>query len=165
MTIAQNLLAELKRESVGTRKLLLSIPYDNLDWKPHPKSMAIANLAWHIAELPGWISLILHTSELDFATYKNPVVMPKNSNELLSLFDSLLEKAIEDLTNATDEMFTQNWTMKSGEIIYFANPKLDVIREWAYSHLINHRAQASVYLRLLDIKVPNLYGPTADDAQ
>jgi uncharacterized damage-inducible protein DinB len=163
MSISQSLLPELKYEGLSTRKMLSSIPFDNPNWKPHEKSMTIQRLAGHVAELPGWISMTINTDELDFAKFDYKPVLSTSTDELLQLFDEGQEKALEDLANASDTALMENWTMRKGELLYFTMPKIAVIRTWAMNHAIHHRAQLSVYLRLNNVAVPGMYGPTADE--
>lgn len=160
--IKDNLLAEIQNEAVSTRKILEQIPDKSLTWKPHEKSMTLERLASHVAEIIGWVSLIMDYDELDFAKfgYKPPVI--GKTNDLTDIFDSSLKKAEESLEKSNDEEFKKAWTMKNGEVTYFTLPKEATIRSFALSHLYHHRGQLTVYLRLLNIPVPNVYGPTAD---
>jgi uncharacterized damage-inducible protein DinB len=159
----QPLIAELDQESIATRKVLERLPYDKWDWKPHEKSMKLGVLAVHVAEIPGWISLMLNSGELDFATYKYQPYQAKDIADLVSYFEETLQKAKEDLGKANEEDMMQNWTMRHGDKIFFTLPKAVVIRTWAMNHLVHHRAQLGVYLRLLNIPVPGIYGPSADE--
>ena len=163
MPLNQSLLPELTHEGQSTRKILALVPLNNPDWKPHEKSMPVQSLAAHVAELPGWISMTLNTKELDFAKFDYKPVQPKSNEELLKIFDENQVKAIEDLTNASDATLMENWTMRNGDTIYFTMPKIAVIRTWAMNHTVHHRAQLGVYLRLNNVPVPNVYGPTADE--
>lgn len=162
MNRLQLFLEELNREAIPTRKMLSAVPNDKYDWKPHPKSMTIRQLAGHIAELPGWIDMTLNTSELDFAAnpYSSPDV--KDTNGLLAYFEKNLESGVQNLLSADDKKLDEPWTLRNGEIIYSTEPKADVIR-MSISQLIHHRAQLGVFLRLLDVPIPGTYGPSADD--
>jgi uncharacterized damage-inducible protein DinB len=163
MSLNQILIAELKQESASTRRMLERVPCENGTWKPHEKSMNIGRLAAHVAELPGWISMIMTTPELDFAVREfKPAVFDK-TEDLLSFFDKKVDEAATILANAAPEEFGNNWTLRNGEHIIFTMPKAVVLRSYAYSHQYHHRGQLSVYLRLLNIPVPGMYGPTADD--
>lgn len=158
------LIAELRTEAATTRKLLSLVPADQNSWKPHAKSMTLGRLAEHVAELVGWSSLILQTDELNLAEMNfQPRVLETNES-LLALLDESVEKAVAALENATDEDFDKLWTMRRGDHIFFTLPKKVVLRTWAYSHMVHHRGQLSVYLRLLNIPIPGMYGPSADDA-
>lgn len=155
-------LKELDQESVTTRKMLQRIPDDKYDWKPHEKSMTIRQLATHIAELPSWSSMVLTTSELDFAAnpYSPPVI--NNTADLLDLFEKSLADGRSHLENAKEEQLSEDWTLRSGDQIFSTSPKSDVIR-MSISQIIHHRAQLGVYLRLLNIPIPGSYGPSADE--
>jgi uncharacterized damage-inducible protein DinB len=144
--------------------MLALVPADKLTWKPHPRSMKMQDLAIHIADMPTWISLGLTSDELDFATTP---YNPKNCTtgaELVSYFDKNVETAQKDLGNSTEKMLEEIWTMRNGSVIYAKHTKLDTVRH-AFDQLIHHRAQLGVYLRLLDIPIPGVYGPSADDQQ
>lgn len=162
MNRSQLFLEELNREATATRKMLAAVPNDKYDWKPHPKSMTIRQLAGHIAELPGWIPMALHTSELDFAA--NPYTSPdvNDTPALLSFFERNLDSGVTNLQQAKEETLDEPWTLRNGDVIYSTEPKADVIR-MSISQIIHHRAQLGVFLRLLDVPIPGSYGPSADD--
>lgn len=162
ITQTQRFLAQLQEESQTTRKMLSVVPEDKFDWKPHARSMTIRQLTTHIAELPGWVTMILSTEELDFAKNAyNP--HPINSRaELLDYFEKELETACSTLKNADDEDMLPIWTLRSGDQVYVARPKEDMIRV-SISQIIHHRAQLGVFLRLLDVAIPGTYGPSADE--
>ena len=158
----QAFLKELEQESVGTRKMLALVPADKADWKPHAKSMKMKDLATHIADLPTWITMGLTTDELDFAT--SPY-NPKDCNggdELVQYFDKNVSEAKEYLLKTQDAILEETWTLRSGEVIYMQSTKLETLRH-AFCQMVHHRAQLGVYLRLLDIPIPGVYGPSADD--
>ncbi|HJW17497.1 MAG TPA: DinB family protein [Flavisolibacter sp.] len=164
MTFTQNFLKELEREAITTRKMLDRVPDDQFNWKPHQKSMSVLELATHIAEIPGWIPMVLNTSEMDFANndYKRPTI--NNHQDLMNYFTQSLEAGKTSLLNAKDEQLNDTWTMRSGDKIFSSEPKLDVLRG-VFSQVIHHRAQLGVYLRMLNIPIPGSYGPSADDAE
>lgn len=163
MTLVKLLLKEMEDEGKTTRKMLERVPTDKFGFKPHPKSMDIKSLTAHIAELPGWVPLVLATSELDFAKAAYTPNDLKNTEELLAFFDKTLADAKEKLTKATDEqLLNERWVLRTGEHIHSDGTKYDMVRI-AYSQTIHHRAQLGVFLRLLDIPLPGSYGPTADD--
>jgi uncharacterized damage-inducible protein DinB len=162
--MTQPLMAELNQESIATRKTLERLPIEKWDWRPHEKSMKLGVLAVHVAEIPSWISLMLATKELNFATYQYQPYQAKDTADLLRYFEETLQKAKDDLANASEEAMMDTWTMRHGDKIFFTLPKAVVIRTWAMNHLVHHRAQLGVYLRLLDIPVPAIYGPSADEA-
>jgi uncharacterized damage-inducible protein DinB len=154
---------ELASEVVGTRKMLALVPADKMDFKPHEKSMKLKDLAIHIADLPKWISLGLKTDELDFATSPYNPTNCNNAEELLSYFNDNIVQAEKDLADSNDQIMDDKWTLKNGDIIYATHSKLETIRH-AYSQMVHHRAQLGVYLRLLNIPLPGVYGPSADEA-
>lgn len=165
MNLSQPLIAELQHEAATTRKVLERIPEDKFDYKPHEKSMTFQRLAVHVAEMFGWITTTLKTSELDFATADYKSLEPTTNAELVEYFDKTIAEATEALENAADEDFFESWTLKNGEQVYFTMPKIQVIRSFAFNHIYHHRGQLSVYLRLNDIPVPEIYGPSADEGQ
>jgi uncharacterized damage-inducible protein DinB len=162
MPLKEAFIAELKHESASTRKMLERVPMDKKDWKPHEKSMSLGRLAAHVADIPHWISNIIHIDEYDFA--KHYRTMPASTHEeLMQLFQEKFDKAIADLGKMNDEDFKRMWTVKAGEQVMFNMPKTVAVRAWSFSHMIHHRGQLSVYLRLLNVPVPGMYGPTADE--
>ncbi len=163
MELNQALIAELQMEAANTRKILKSVPMDNHSWKPHEKSMSIGRLAAHVAELASWVTMTMKTDELDFANFDYKPRVPTTSEELLAILDHDVAEAIAILNNSTAEDFGKMWTMRRGEQVFFTLPKAVVLRSWAYNHTYHHRGQLSVYLRLLDVHVPGMYGPSADD--
>lgn len=154
---------ELENEALTTRKMLSIVPNDKYDWKPHPKSMTIRQLATHIAELPTWIGLALNTSELDFAANPYEQVMINNTAELLDLFEKSLADGRKQLSDGKEEELSKQWTLRNGDQIYLTQSKAEMIRT-SISQVIHHRAQLGVYLRLLDIPIPGSYGPSADES-
>jgi uncharacterized damage-inducible protein DinB len=163
MSIAEKYLAELKQEAVTTRKILNVVPLEKGDWKPHTKNFSLLQLAAHVAELPNYLYITISQDELDFAKSDYKPSTPASNKELLSIFEKNLKNAEEALTNCSDEEMSKNWTMRSGETIYFSSPKESVIRSLCLNHLVHHRAQLGLYLRLLDVPVPGSYGPSADE--
>lgn len=162
MQMTQVFLKELEAEAITTRKMLSRIPNDKFDWQPHEKSMTIRRLAAHIAELPGWITMTLTTSELDFAANPYEAAPVNNTEELLAYFEKTLAEGRASLAAAKDEDLLPNWTLRNGEQIYMVYSKAEVIR-MSISQTIHHRAQLGVYLRLLNIPIPGSYGPSADE--
>ena len=158
----QTFLKELQQEALTTRKMLALVPEDKYQWKPHPKSMTMQNLATHIAELPTWIVMTLNTSELDFAAAPYTPQQITVTKDLLAFFEKSLAEGKAALETAREEQLDEPWTLRNGETIYSTSPKAEVIR-MAISQIIHHRAQLGVYLRLLDIPIPGSYGPSADD--
>lgn len=162
MEIIAMLLKELDQEAKTTRKMLERIPDDKYDWQPHPKSMKISNLATHIAELPTWVSMVLTTSELDFASNPYQPTIINDTKSLMDLFEKSLIDGRSHLEKASEDDLKPDWTLRNGDQIYSVSSKLDVIR-MSFSQIIHHRAQLGVFLRLLDVPIPGSYGPSADD--
>jgi uncharacterized damage-inducible protein DinB len=165
MTYNQALIAELQMEAASTRKMLAAVPLENGDYKVHEHSMTIIKLATHVADLPTWISITLNSAELDLATTNFTPSQVHSTEELLALFDKNVAAGIADLEKVTAEDFQTNWTLRRGEHVVFTMPKAAVVRSFAINHMIHHRAQLSVYLRLLNVPVPGMYGPSYDDTQ
>jgi len=163
MSIAEKFLSELKQEAVTTRKILEIVPLEKGDWKPHVKNFSLRQLAAHVAELPNYLYMTISQDELDFAKSNYKPSVPASSEELLSIFEKNLKIAEDALTNCSDEEMAKNWTMRSGDTIFFSSPKVSVIRGLCMNHLVHHRAQLGLYLRLLDVPIPGSYGPSADD--
>ena len=162
MSIIEILLKEIEQEAQTTRKMFNAIPADKFDWQPHPKSMTIKRLANHIAELPGWITMGLTTSELDFATspYQQPTF--DNKADLLAFFEDCYADGRAHLQNTTEEVLQQPWVLRNGDQILLNQNKYDTVRV-AISQTIHHRAQLGVFLRLLNVPIPGSYGPSADE--
>ena len=163
MSYNSALIAELQMEAASTRKMLERVPAEKNDWKPHDKSMKLGQLAYHVAELSSWITNILKTDELDFAAIDYKPVMFDSNEDLLAMADSNVNEALQVLDESSDADFEKMWTMRNGAHEYFTLPKKIVLRTWAYNHVCHHRGQLSVYLRLLNIPVPGMYGPSADE--
>lgn len=164
MAIKEALIAEFKHETSLTKKMLERLPSDKKDWKPHEKSMSAGRLATHIAETLKWISSIRHIDDFDFMKdYDFKQQVAESQEELMQLFQTNLENAINDLSAMSDDDFNKTWTVRRGEQIMMQIPKKVAIRGWGFSHQIHHRGQLSVYLRLLDIPVPGMYGPSFDE--
>ncbi len=163
MSLNDALIAELQHEAATTRKCLERIPETTFGWKPHEKSMTMTRLATHVAEMVGWIKDTVETPELDFATMDYKPFEPKTTAELVEFFDKNVSASAESLKNISDEAMMENWKMRNGEQIYFDMPRVQVLRGFIFNHIVHHRGQLSVYLRLNDIPVPALYGPSADE--
>ncbi len=161
--LAGAFLAELDNEAKVTRSVLERVPADKFDWQPHEKSMTMGRLAVHVAEMFGWTKETCKSDVLDFAGMDFTPFEPKTSEELLAFFDDHISKAKEILAETSDETFMTDWTMRNGEQVYFTMPKVAVMRTFVMNHIIHHRGQLSVYLRLNDIPVPSIYGPSADE--
>jgi uncharacterized damage-inducible protein DinB len=165
MPMNQALLAEFDQEMGNTRKTLERVPDSKWDWKPHAKSGTMGWLANHIAMFPGWAATTLSTESLDFAPGGKPIEFPsgRNRQELLAIFDRGVAQARAGLAKGTDEQLLATWTLLNNGQIFFAMPRISVLRMMIMNHLIHHRAQLCVYFRLNDIPVPALYGPSADE--
>ena len=163
MAIKDAFIAELKYESALTKKMLERVPLDKKVWLPHEKSMSLGRLATHIAQIPHWISDILNYPDFDFATRPYLAGTANTNEELMEIFHQYLNAAVADLEKASDELMNQNWTVRRGEHVFNTLVKKVAIRGWGLSHLIHHRGQLSVYLRLLEVPVPGMYGPSADE--
>ncbi|HSS77430.1 MAG TPA: DinB family protein [Thermoanaerobaculia bacterium] len=162
MSISATFLPEFDMEMANTRRTLERVPTDKFSWQPHSKSFTMGKLATHLATLPTWTGVTLTTSELDLAVpFDQP--KPATTEELLAVFDKSVAGARAILAAATDDVFFQTWTLKNGEHVIFAMPKVAVLRGFVLNHLVHHRGQMTVYLRLNEIPVPALYGPSADE--
>jgi uncharacterized damage-inducible protein DinB len=165
MGMNQSFIAELKHEAENTRKILQRVPKEHFDWKPHAKSMSLGRLAAHIAELTGWAAFTIETDGLDFATMDRKPFVPKATEELVQLFDENLQKSLEALKTATDEQLMKPWKLSNGPHVILDQPKAVVLRGMCFNHVVHHRAQLGVYLRLLNVAIPGMYGPTADEME
>lgn len=166
MSIAQSLLPEFDHEMATTRKMLAVVPEGRNDWKPHPKSMTLGRLAGHVAELPGWGSVTMEETELDFAPAGAPPMQPgmfTTREGTLRTFDENVAKARAAIAKAPDSEFVVPWTLKAGGRTIFTMPRIAVVKSFVMSHMIHHRAQLGVYLRLNDVAIPGCYGPSADE--
>jgi uncharacterized damage-inducible protein DinB len=160
VSIAENFLPELDLEMTTTRKVLERVPSEKGKWKPHPKSFALGHLAQLIASMPGWITNIAQEFELNLAggggyTYEK-------TESLIKTFDKNVREARAALVAASDAELMKSWSLKHGDRVIFTLPRVAVVRQ-TINHLVHHRGQMTVYLRLLDIPVPSIYGPTADE--
>ena len=163
MSIAAGFIKEVEQEAEATRKMLERIPAETFDWQPHERSMTMKRLSVLVADMFGWLQFMVDEDELDFAKgYEQ--AEPKSTDDLVRFFDKRLAAGLASLRNAADPVFEQNWKLRNGEQIYMELSKLDVIRQ-TINHMVHHRGQLSVYLRLNDIPVPPIYGPSADEGQ
>jgi uncharacterized damage-inducible protein DinB len=161
--IRQALMKEIEHEGSQTKKILERVPIDFFTWKPHEKSRQIGALALHVAQIPSWTSRIVTTPEVNIDTMVREVPDIKTAYDLVLVSERNIQKAIEDLQNASDEDMMAMWTLKKGEHTVFTLPRVAAIRAMAMNHLLHHRGQLTVYLRLLDVPVPGMYGPSADE--
>jgi len=163
MPINQALLAEFKHEANNTRKILERVPTGKLTWKPHDKSMTLGRLATHNAEIPISIARTITESEFDFGSFVFKRETKESTEAILQLFEERKESAIKLMESASDEDLNALYTLRRGEQVLVTVPRKVNIRNIGFNHLYHHRGQLSVYLRLLDVNVPGMYGPSADE--
>ena len=161
MTTGQELLQELTLEADVTRRFLERVPFDRIEYKPNEKSETLGRLSTHVAEIIAWWKDCIEYDKLDFFDFEPRDI--KSTNELLSYYDDLLIKAKKALSEVNDEELVKEWSMTNGEEILFTLPKKQVLRLFCMNHLVHHRSQLGMYLRLLNIPVPATYGHSADD--
>ncbi len=168
MTIGQMMLGEFDQEMQNTRKTLERCPDEKWNWKPHEKSGTLGWLAGHVATMVSWLPTTLNTEELDYAPVGGPAYQPpkiENRKGLLVEFDKNAAEARAALASASDAEMMKGWKLLAGGKEIFTLPRVACIRGMVLNHLIHHRAQLTVYYRLLGVPVPGLYGPSADEAQ
>jgi uncharacterized damage-inducible protein DinB len=166
MSWAQSILPEFEHEMASTRKVLERVPEDKLDWQPHPKSHTIGWNACHLAEMPGWVAGTFAASSLDIAPVGGPQYQsPKlrSRKEILDLFDKNVAAAKKALATVTDDQVGQMWSLLKAGQTMFSMPRGAVVRSFVINHIIHHRAILCVYLRLNNIPVPGMYGPSGDE--
>ena len=163
MKLTELFLAELARSVEPTRSALARVPDGKYDWKPHAKSMPLGNLAQLIATLPGWTTYIVNQDSLDLTQYKAPQL--RTSQELVKGLEEAVAGARAALANTTDEHLMKPWQLLVAGKLVSEDPRHIVLRDAVFSHLAHHRGQLTVYLRLLDIPVPAIYGPSADEGR
>jgi uncharacterized damage-inducible protein DinB len=167
MGISESLLPEFDHEMANTRKTLERIPHEKFDWKPHEKSTAMGGLATHLSNLPRWAVYAIDQDSLELAPEGKPLPpaeLPKSEAELLAIFDTNSAEARAAIAGASDEALFKPWTLMSNGNEILTLPKIAVLRSFVMNHIIHHRAQLGVYLRLNDIPVPPIYGPSADES-
>lgn len=160
MPDTQELLAEFDEEMAATRRVLERVPDDRPDWKPHPKSFSVAHLTQLVATMPGWITRTLLDPAIDLAA--GPGYSNQSTAALLAQFDTHVGEARAAIASRRDADWESPWSLKAGEHVLFTTPRGVGVRQHI-NHLVHHRAQLGVYLRLLDVPVPCVYGPTADE--
>jgi uncharacterized damage-inducible protein DinB len=163
MRIADAYLEELAAEAQTTRRVLERVPEEQLKWRPHPKSMSLGQLALHVATLPAQLTGFVARETLDFSAAAGAAPEATNRGELLDAFVSSVEAARTFLADLTDQRAMATWALLAGERQLFSAPRAAVLRSFLFNHWYHHRGQLVVYLRLLDIPVPSVYGPTADE--
>jgi uncharacterized damage-inducible protein DinB len=162
-TIAETLLPEFEAEMATTRKLLERIPEDKAAWKPHEKSSTLGDLATHVANIPIWMDIAIKNDEFDgAANFPRPPKFTTTAS-LLEFFDRNVQSARAALVGTPDSRMALPWSLKRGTTTMFSRPRAAVLRSFIFSHHIHHRGQLSVYLRMQNVPLPNMYGPTADE--
>ncbi len=167
MPISDALLPEFDQEMANTRKVLERCPEDKFGWKPHPKSFAMGALATHIVNMPGWAVDTIAKDSFDIAPPGSPPYKEEpltSRKELLERFDKNIAAARNAIAGAADEHWAKQWSLLMGGQNIFTMPRIAVVRSMILNHIIHHRAQLGVYLRLNDVPVPAIYGPTADES-
>jgi uncharacterized damage-inducible protein DinB len=163
MNLIDPILAELAHEGATTRRLLDRLPQERLGWQPHQKSMTLGRLATHIAEIPGWVGSIVEKDEFDVGAsgYVPPTV--GSVAEIIAMFDKNVATAAEALKRQSNDRLLAKWQLKKNGQLVVEMPRLGMVRSFLMNHLIHHRGQLSVYLRLQNVPLPSIYGPTADE--
>ncbi len=160
MSIGSSMVPEFDQEMTTTRRLLERVPSEKAEWKPHPKSFALGHLAQLVARMPGWITMTIARPDLDLAGGGGYSFQP--TGELLAQFDTHVGEARTALSGVRDEAFAEPWSLRMGDRVLSTLPRGVVVRTHI-NHLVHHRGQLTVYLRLLDVPIPSIYGPTADE--
>jgi uncharacterized damage-inducible protein DinB len=167
MALNQSLLPEFDMEMANTRKTLERVPDDKLAWRPHEKSMTMGRLAAHVTEVPMWGEFTLTTESFDVAPSDGPAFQPppqpQSRKELLDVFDKGVASLRQALSTITDQDLMKPWSLKKGGQAIFTMPRVAVFRSFVMNHGIHHRAQLGVYLRLNNVPLPAIYGPSADE--
>ncbi|HET6350359.1 MAG TPA: DinB family protein [Candidatus Krumholzibacteria bacterium] len=166
MTLGEYLVGEFDHEAQSTRRVLDRVPEAHVAWAPHSKSRSLGELANHIAGLPVWVGRVLQTPEYDFLAPGNPTpgVRPWESKAaLMAKFDKNVAEARAIMKATSDEKLLESWSLKRGGEVVYTLPRLAAVRSMVLSHTIHHRGQLTVYLRLKDVPVPGVYGPSADE--
>jgi len=163
MNLIDPVLTELAHEAATTRRLLDRVPERHLAWKPHEKSMTLGRLATHLAEIPGWVGSIVEKDEFDVGAggYVPPTI--DRVPEIVAMFDRNVAAATETLKRQSDDRLLAKWQLKKKGQLVLEMPRVGMIRSLLMNHLIHHRGQLSVYLRLQNVPLPSIYGPTADE--
>jgi uncharacterized damage-inducible protein DinB len=160
MSFAETILPEFDQEMASTRKAIERVPTDKGAWKPHPKSFSLGHLTQLVSTMPGWITNMATTTELNLATSAGYSL--ESTESLVARFDKLVVEARAALASLTDADVAVQWSLKHGDRVLFTTSRGETIRS-TINHLIHHRGQLTVYLRLVDVPVPSIYGPTADE--
>jgi len=161
--VKQLILGDAKHELTATRRILERLPEANLTWKPHAKSMTLGGLATHLINLLNWQIAIFQYPEFDLSTVPFRREALDRREDVLEEFDANVAKLEQLLADCDEKTLGEEWTLRNGDYIILRQPRASAFRTFGLSHMIHHRAQLGVYLRLLDIPVPGLYGPSADE--
>ena len=162
MSIQQALAIEIQRETENTIRILKALPNEQFSYKPHPKSMSMGELANHIVELHGWASMVFTVDEFDLHKDYTPSTL-QTVDELVAALEKMTEKNLEVVHSLTEEEYTKLWKLTAGDHVLIEAPRAGGYRFIITNHLIHHRGQLTVYMRLLDIPLPGIYGPSADE--
>jgi len=160
MSIAETILPEFNEEMKTTRRVIERVPSDKAKWKPHPKSFPLGHLTQLVSIMPGWITNAVTQTSLNLGDYAGYTY--ETTEDLLKTFDRHVKEARKALSSAKDSDFTVPWSLKRGDQVFFTAPRGVIVRQ-TINHLVHHRGQLTVYLRLIDVPVPMVYGPTADE--
>lgn len=168
MSLAAHLIAQLDAEHESSRRVIERITDDMLPWRPHEKSMAALELATHVANLVSWGAMILTTEELDFAGEEMQNWTPPKAEDVqgvLAMLDENVAQVRGILEGMSDEALEATWTMRTGDQIFSVDPRIFAFTKWVLSHTSHHRGQLVLYLRLNDVPVPGIFGPSADESE
>lgn len=160
MSIADTILPEFDQEMATTRRVIERVPTEKGTWKPHPKSFSLGHLTQLVATMPGWLTNAVSETYLDLAGY--PGYSYEKTEDLVRTFDKHVSEARKAIAAAKDPDFQVTWSLKRGDQVFFSAPRAVIVRQ-TINHLVHHRGQLTVYLRLIDVPVPSIYGPTADE--
>lgn len=163
MSLIRSIIGELKFEAGSTKRILDSLPDEQFGWKPHEKSMTLGKLANHVVELTDWVAVVIDTAGFNLVTDHFKRSEATTKTELLQNFERSVAGAVKALEATSEEALQASWTLKRGDITIAEMPKKVALRQMTLNHIVHHRGQLSVYLRLLNVPVPGLYGPSADE--
>jgi uncharacterized damage-inducible protein DinB len=162
--ITDPIVQELRQEAATTQRVLSRVPEEKLEWRPHPKSMSLGQLALHVAGIPGSITRLVQVDEFEVAPDAFKFAPPKSVSEIQAALDEGVRAAEDCLKNMSDKAALAEWRLKAGGKTLMTQPRIGVVRSIMLNHWYHHRGQLSVYLRLLDVPVPSIYGPSADES-
>ena len=162
MSIKDGIIAELKHETNNTKRVLNNLNQDHWTWKPHEKSMSVGELASHIVELHSWVAGAADKDVFDFHVDYKPMGN-YSLDELKTMLDENLQKNIDFVNSKDEDFWLQDWTLKAGDHVISQLPRIGAVRYIITNHLIHHRGQLTVYMRILDLPLPGIYGPSADE--